>query len=200
MVAGQQRRAALQQVVGRLAVRSARPTDRRPAASFVSSPSMVPRISRHRASARDDRGVRRALAVRARPAPMASRYGSRSTTLSRGDSVTPGIRPRLAIGPAVDLLDVAGEVDRRRAADVRADGVGIDRGAGILEVADAIRRQTARDGDLDVAGSPPGPVGHGSRGRARPSPGRAPTACPGGCRTADRPGHARRAAPPRPRP
>ena len=47
----------------------------------------------------------------------------------------PGIRPRLAIGCAVDLLDVAGEVDRRRAADVRADRVRIDRRAGLLEVA-----------------------------------------------------------------
>src|SRR5204862_5375352 len=35
--------------------------------------------------------------------------------------------------PAVDLLDVAGEVDRRGAADVRAHGVRVDRRAGLLE-------------------------------------------------------------------
>ena len=72
-------------------------------------------------------------------AAQPSRYAARSTGWSRGESVRPGIRPRLAIGCAVDLLDVAGEVDRRGAADVRADRVRVDRRAGLLEVARCAR-------------------------------------------------------------
>src|SRR6476659_8411344 len=53
--------------------------------------------------------------------------------------------------PPVDLLDVAREVDGRRAADVRAHGVGIDRRAGLLEHPDALRVEAARDDDLHVA-------------------------------------------------
>src|SRR3954471_24567479 len=56
------------------------------------------------------------------------------------------LRDRLA----VDLLDVAREIDRRRPADVRADRVGVDRRPGFLEVADPLRGETARDGDADV--------------------------------------------------
>ena len=70
--------------------------------------------------------------------------------MSRGLSVRPGMRPRLAMA-AVDLLDVAGEVDRRGAADVRADRVRVDRRAGVLEEADPLRGEPAGDDDLDVA-------------------------------------------------
>src|SRR2546421_12042166 len=56
----------------------------------------------------------------------------------------------LGDGPAVDLLDVAGEVDRGGAADVRPHGERVDGRAGILEVADAVRVQPAGDHDLDV--------------------------------------------------
>src|SRR5690242_20478176 len=52
--------------------------------------------------------------------------------------------------PAIDLLDVAREVDRRRAADVRADRVGIDRRALLPEVRDALRVQATGDHDLHV--------------------------------------------------
>src|SRR5215212_753042 len=52
--------------------------------------------------------------------------------------------------PAVDLLDIAGEVDRRRAADVGTNGEGVNRSAGIVEVADPLGVQAARDDDLHV--------------------------------------------------
>src|SRR4249919_325538 len=58
--------------------------------------------------------------------------------------------PPLGDRLTVDLLDVPGEVDRRGAADVRPDGVRVDRRAGVLEVPDALRVEAARDGDLDV--------------------------------------------------
>src|SRR5262245_47255231 len=51
---------------------------------------------------------------------------------------------------AVDLLDVAREVDRRGAADVRADRVRVDWRARLLEDRHAVRVQPARDDDLDV--------------------------------------------------
>src|SRR6185503_2219393 len=54
------------------------------------------------------------------------------------------LRDRLA----VDLLDVAGEVDRRGAADVRPDGVRVDGRGSVLEVLDPLRVQAARDDDL----------------------------------------------------
>src|SRR5258706_7125004 len=50
----------------------------------------------------------------------------------------------------VDLLDVAGEVDRRGAADVRADRVGIDRRLGIAEEPNALRVEAAGQDDLHV--------------------------------------------------
>ena len=53
----------------------------------------------------------------------------------------PGMRPRLAMALAVDLLEVAREVDGRGAADVAADGEEVDRRAGILEVPDAVGRE-----------------------------------------------------------
>src|SRR6185312_7052969 len=41
----------------------------------------------------------------ARREPQPSRYAARSTDFSRGDSVIPGIRPRLAIGrPSISLM------------------------------------------------------------------------------------------------
>src|SRR4051794_28821076 len=61
-----------------------------------------------------------------------------------GDPAT--LRDRLA----VDLLDVAGEIDRGGPADVRADRVGVDRRPGFLEVADPLRGETPRHGDADV--------------------------------------------------
>ena len=51
----------------------------------------------------------------------------------------PGDPAALGDRLAVDLLDVAGEVDRGGAADVRPDGVRVDRRAGLLEVADPVR-------------------------------------------------------------
>src|SRR5258706_3700218 len=50
----------------------------------------------------------------------------------------------------VDLLDVAGEVDRRGAADVRSDRVGIDRRLGIAEEPNALRVEAAGHDDLHV--------------------------------------------------
>src|SRR5688572_31546472 len=51
---------------------------------------------------------------------------------------------------SVDLLDVAGEVDRRGATDVGADGVRVDRRARLLEVPDAIRIEATGHHDPDV--------------------------------------------------
>ena len=130
--------------------------------------------------------------------PLAIRR--RSTGSRRGDSVRPGMRPRLAIGcPSISLMSPVKSIGVG-AADVRADGVRIDRRPGLLEVADAVRREAARHGDLDVPEARPGRAAPGPRGRGRPSPGRARTACRAGCRTAGRRGRGRRAAPPRPRP
>src|SRR4029077_3649939 len=50
----------------------------------------------------------------------------------------------------VDLLDVAGEIDRRGATDVGADRVRVDLRLGLLALRDAVRRQAARHDDLHV--------------------------------------------------
>src|SRR5687768_9750347 len=51
---------------------------------------------------------------------------------------------------AVDFLQIAREVDRLRAGDIGAYGEGVDRRAGVLEDANAIRVQSAADDDPDV--------------------------------------------------
>src|SRR4029453_1972737 len=50
----------------------------------------------------------------------------------------------------IDHLDVAGEVDRRRAADFRPDGVRVDPPPGLLEIGDPFRVEATRDHDLHV--------------------------------------------------
>ena len=70
--------------------------------------------------------------------------------MSRGESVTPGMRPRLAIGrPSISLMSPVKSIGVAPA-DVRADGVRVDRRAGLLEVADALRVEAAGHDDLDV--------------------------------------------------
>ena len=69
---------------------------------------------------------------------------------------------------AVDHLDVAGEVDRRGAADVRADRVGVDRRAAVLEVRDPLGVQAARHDDPARGGSRPGRAAPAPRGPGPP--------------------------------
>ncbi len=56
----------------------------------------------------------------------------------------------LGDGLTVDLLEIAGEVHGGGTADVAADGEEVDRRTGVLEVADPVGRQAARNDDLDV--------------------------------------------------
>src|SRR5690242_20061283 len=95
------------------------------------------------------RSARRAVETGGSAAPVApGRQVDRPQPGRLGDARDPA-----ALGDrlAVDLLDVACEVDRRRAADVAADGVRVDRRRLLLEVGDPLGVQAARDDDLDVA-------------------------------------------------
>src|SRR4051794_23271992 len=78
-----------------------------------------------------------------RPVPQVDALQPRA----RRDTRDPAsLRDRLA----VDLLQVAGEVDGRRAADEAAHRERVDRCARVLEGANPVGREAARNDDLDV--------------------------------------------------
>src|SRR5258706_16339844 len=77
--------------------------------------------------------------------PLREGHGAQARAFGpAGDSAALGDRPSL------DLLDVAGEIDRGRSADVRPHGERIDRGARLAKEPDSLRRQATRHDDPDV--------------------------------------------------
>ena len=150
--------AALEQLVGALAPR---PSGSRRSRTLIHRP-MVPRNRGRHAD-----GAPRAAARAGRRRGLRLAVGREVDRLEPRRFGQPGDPAALGDRPAVDLLDVAGEVDRRRAADVRPDGVRVDRRAGLLEVRRSGRASARPRRRSARAGSRPGRAGRGPRGRGR---------------------------------